>query len=86
MLETGRAADLARKFNLGRARVTQVLDDALLAPDIQVEILRVPLVEPSTDALAERRVRVVVREVLREDHRRLWRALLEDYRWPEATT
>jgi hypothetical protein len=42
MLDRGEAADLAdiaRRFRLSRARVTQVMDLTLLAPDIQEEIL-----------------------------------------------
>lgn len=37
--EAADLADLARRFRLSRARVTQVMDLKLLAPDIQQEIL-----------------------------------------------
>lgn len=79
MLENGQArhlAGLARKFSLTRARVTQILNHTLLAPDIQTETLKLPLLEPGRDPLAERRVRTVLREVLWEKQRRLWRNLL----------
>ena len=74
MLENGQArdlGDLARQFSLTRARVTQILNYTLLAPDIQAEILRFPLVEPRKDPLGERRVRALIREVLWEDQRGL---------------
>ncbi|MBI5481897.1 MAG: hypothetical protein HY906_23785 [Deltaproteobacteria bacterium] len=66
--------------------MTQILTSTLLAPDIQEEILKFPFVEPGKDPLAERRVRVVLREPLWEEQRRRWRALLKDCAWPAAAT
>jgi hypothetical protein len=67
MLENGQArdlADLARKFSLTRARVTQILAYTLLAPDIQREILVLPPVEPGREPIREPEMRAVLREVL----------------------
>jgi len=70
----------------GRARVTQILNYTLLAPDIQAEILKLPLVEPGGDRLAERRVRTVIREARWDEQRKLWRALLKECPWPAQGT
>jgi hypothetical protein len=67
-------ADVARRLGLTRARVTQILDLTLLAPDIQEEILfaeAVDGVEPHT----EREAREVARELDWQRQRVLWRSL-----------
>ena len=66
-------AGAARKLGLTRARLTQLLDLALLAPDIQEQILfseAVDGVEPFT----ERGLRAVVRERAWELQRGRWAA------------
>lgn len=81
MLENGQArdlADLARKFSLTRARVTQILNYTLLAPDIQAEILAMPPVTPGREPIHEPEMRAVLREVLWTEQRKRWRAL-----WPQ---
>ncbi len=73
MLENGQArdlADLARKFSLTRARVTQILDHTLLAPDIQREILALLPVEPGHEPIREPEMRAVLREVLWAEQRK----------------
>ena len=50
-------ADLARLAHISRARVTQIMDLLLLAPEIQEEILFLPLVERGKDRINERGVR-----------------------------
>lgn len=77
MLENGGArdlADLARKFSLTRARVTQILNYTLLAPDIQKEILAMPPIEPRHEPIREPEMRAVLREVLWSEQRKRWRA------------
>lgn len=79
MLENGQArdlADLARKFSLTRARVTQILNYTLLAPDIQREVLALPPVEPGGEPIREPEMRAVLREVLWTEQRKRWRALM----------
>jgi hypothetical protein len=63
-------ADLARLGFVTRARLTQLMNLLLLAPDIQEEILRggTAKVQP----VAERQVRAVVKLVLWEQQRRAW--------------
>jgi ParB-like chromosome segregation protein Spo0J len=53
-------AEVARRLGLTRARVTQLLDLALLAPDIQDQLLFLESVD-GQDAVAERQIREVVR-------------------------
>lgn len=77
MLENGKArdlADLARTFKLTRARVTQILNYTLLAPDIQKEILAMPAIEPRHEPIREPAMRAVLREVLWSEQRKRWRA------------
>jgi hypothetical protein len=79
MLESGKArdlADLARTFKLTRARVTQILNYMLLAPDIQAEILAMSPIEPGHEPIREPEMRAVLREVLWSEQRKRWRALL----------
>jgi len=60
--ETGQAADLAdlaRRFKLTRARVTQISNYALLPPDIQEEVLAKPPVEPGHEPIREPAMRTV---------------------------
>lgn len=79
MLDTGQVrdlADLARRFKLTRARVTQISNYTLLAPDIQAEVLAMPPVEPGHEPIREPAMRAVLREVLWTEQRKRWRALL----------
>jgi len=53
-------ADLARQLGFTRARVTQILDLLLLAPDIQDRVLHLETVD-GVEPMAERALRDVVR-------------------------
>ncbi|HEU4538699.1 MAG TPA: hypothetical protein VFS00_31475 [Polyangiaceae bacterium] len=71
----GDLADLARETGLSRARITQLIDLLLLAPDLQEEVLfRVE--GPGERPLTERGLRGVVRALDWEEQRRRFRALL----------
>ncbi|MSR56430.1 MAG: hypothetical protein EXS05_02005 [Planctomycetaceae bacterium] len=65
-------ADLARLGNVTRARVTQVMDRLLPAPDIQEAILFLPAVEAGDDPLRERQSRGVVGMADWKRQRPLW--------------
>ena len=65
-------ADLARLGFVTRARLTQIMNLLLLAPDIQEEILRGGTAQARP--VAEREVRSIVKIVLWEDQRRTWGA------------
>ncbi len=55
-------ADAARKLGLTRARVTQIVNLTLLAPDIQEEILAWPPIVSGRDPITERTLRAIVAE------------------------
>ena len=66
-------ADVARHLGVSRARVTQLLDLALLAPEIQEAILEMVAVD-GREPLAERELRPIVRCPVWELQRRTWRS------------
>jgi len=67
-------AELAAVLGFTRARVTQLMDLTLLAPDIQEEIL-VAEVEPGRDPVTEHAVRAIVRHAEWHEQRAAWRSL-----------
>ena len=71
MIEAGEVEDrasLARRLGFSRARITQLLDLLLLAPDIQEELLFTE-VPPGRDPVTEHDLRKVVRAPLWADQR-----------------
>lgn len=67
-------AELAEQLGFTRARITQVLDLTLLAPDIQEEILFAEE-RGARDAVCERELRQVVRVASWRAQRRHWAEL-----------
>ena len=67
-------ADVARQLGLTRARVTQLLDLTLLAPDIQEQLLFMEAVD-GVEPMTERRLRPVVAHTSWAQQRRVWRGL-----------
>lgn len=55
-------ADAARVVGVTRARMTQIMNLLLLAPEIQEEILELPLVTNGRDPVSERQLRRIVKE------------------------
>lgn len=72
--EFSNPADMARGLGFTRARVTQLLDLLLLAPDIQEEILFLEC-PPGHQPIHESDLRTVVRLPLWSDQRRAWAVL-----------
>ena len=70
-------ADAARAMGLTRARVTQIANLLLLAPDIQAAILTLSPVTNGRDPVSERRLRMIVAEPDWETQLRLWREVME---------
>lgn len=68
-------ADLARLGGVTRARLTQIMNLLLLAPDIQEELLFFPLVERGKDPIAEPQVRPIVAIPDWRKQRNLWSEL-----------
>ena len=78
MLERGEVhdyADLARLGYVTRARMTQVMNLLLLAPDIQAEILSWTSCTNGSRRLVEHELRTVARNPEWEQQRKLWRGL-----------
>lgn len=69
-------AELARLGHVTRARVTQVMNLLLLAPDIQEAILFLPRTIKGRDPIREICVRPITREVDWEMQRPLWQRIL----------
>lgn len=72
-------ATMSRALGLTRARITQLMDLLLLAPDIQEEILFMQA-EPGEQPIAERTLRTVVQSLDWPGQRVRWRALLSNGR------
>jgi len=68
-------ADLARLGGVTRARLTQVMNLLLLAPDIQEELLFLPKITHGRDPIAEPRVRPVAATPDWRKQRKLWEEL-----------
>jgi len=69
-------AELARLGHVSRARVTQILNLRLLAPDLQEAVLFLPPTVRGHDAIHLRQLQRVAAELDWERQRRLWQALL----------
>lgn len=66
-------ADLARLALVSRARVTQIMDLLMLAPDIQEAVLFLPPVHKGRDPITERDVRKILTEIDWNPQRAAWR-------------
>jgi len=78
LVDTGQVRDLAevaRRGHISRARMTQIMNLLLLAPDIQEKILFLPETTQGSDSLTERHLRQVLGELSFENQRRIWRGL-----------
>ncbi len=73
--EVASFAEIAAAERITRARVTQIMDLLLLAPDIQEEILFLPRPASPGEALNERDLRRIARAPVWSDQRRLWKEL-----------
>jgi hypothetical protein len=65
-------AELAKLGHVTRARMTQIINLLNLAPDIQEQILFLPLVQDGRDPVTEREVRKITAEVEWEQQRYKW--------------
>ena len=71
--EIANYAELARMLGVSRARVSQIMGLVNLAPDIQMELLKLPRVAKGRDPVSERHLRPIARLLLWEDQRKMWR-------------
>ena len=67
---------LARLKNVSRARITQITNLTLLAPDIQETILFLPRVRSGRDPITERQLRPIAAEPDWARKREMWSRLL----------
>lgn len=67
-------ADAARQLGFTRARITQILDLLLLAPNIQERVLEFEAVD-GREPMSERALREVVRHDAWTEQRHAWRAI-----------
>ena len=78
LVEAGeRPSVMAGRFGFSRARVSQLLDLVLLAPDLQAQILTMEN-EAGRDSITERDLRAVVRHRAWVEQRRAFDRLLRD--------
>lgn len=68
-------ADMARLGYVTRARITQIMDLTLLAPDIQEEILFLPRVTAGRDPLKEKAVRAIAAVPHWHRQRKMWASI-----------
>ncbi len=80
MLQVASAVALARLAHVSRARITQITNLTLLAPDIQEAVLFLPPVRQGPDPLSERNLRPIVAEPDWTRQRSLWAALYPESR------
>ena len=68
-------AELARLGHVSTARMSQILNLTLLAPDIQEQILFLPRVMKGCDPVSEQKLRAVVKEISWARQRGMWKRL-----------
>lgn len=86
LIQDGTARDLAHVALLAhvtRARVTQIMNLLLLAPDIQEEVLDLPRTAGGREIVTERELRPIAAEPAWAEQRVLWRERLGN---PHPTT
>lgn len=71
-------ADLARLGGVTRARLTQIMNLTLLAPDIQAALLFLPRTLRGRDAVTEPELRAIAAVPDWRKQRRLWKSLTFD--------
>lgn len=69
-------AELARLGHVTRARLTQIMNLRLLAPDIQESLLDLPLIHQGKDPIALRHLQPICLEPDWNEQRRMWRQLV----------
>ncbi|WP_298031859.1 hypothetical protein [uncultured Desulfovibrio sp.] len=68
-------ATLAKLAHVSRARVTQIMDLTMLAPDVQEDLLFLPKIEKGRDTISERMLRSIMAEPVWAKQRELWSGL-----------
>lgn len=87
LIQSGAITDQAEAARLGhvsRARMTQIMNLLLLAPDIQEQILNLPRTMRGHDLVVETHLRSIVREISWLRQREMWRGLVESGMPPQG--
>lgn len=71
-------AELARLAFISPARVTQIMDLLMLAPDIQEALLFLPPIRKGRDPVTERDMRVMLKEMAWDQQENAWNFLVRD--------
>ena len=71
-------SELARLAKVTQSRMTQIMNLLRLAPDIQEQILFLPVVARGRDPIHEKRLRPVAAEICWQKQRALWSRLRAD--------
>ena len=82
LVHSGQAKDYATLASVGhvsRARITQITNLTLLAPDIQEAILFLPRVQRGRDPIVERDLRPIIATADWQRQRQMWRQLTGDH-------
>jgi hypothetical protein len=77
-------AELAQLAHVSRARITQIVNLRLLAPDLQEAVLFLPRTTRGRDPIHLRQLQRVAAELDWKQQRRLWQALPERRQRPET--
>ncbi len=81
LIRAGEVSDFAEIARFGlvtRARITQIMNLLLLAPDIQDELLQLPMTVLGKDFVTEKGLRRIVGRVDWSEQRRRWRKICAD--------
>ena len=76
--EISNYSDIARLGQVSRARVTQIMNLLLLAPDIQEEILFLPRTLKGHDLIRERDLRTIVTITQWDEQLKMWEDLIQN--------
>ena len=68
-------ADAARELGMTRARISQISNLLLLAPEIQEAILDLPMVNTGRDPITERQLRPIAVEPDWQQQLAMWKAI-----------
>jgi hypothetical protein len=78
LVDSGKVKDYATLAELGhvtRARITQIMDLTMLAPDVQEDLLFLPKIEKGRDTINEKTLRKIAIQPIWEKQRELWSRL-----------
>ena len=85
LIQVGEVADYSELAHLGhvtRARVTQIMNLLMLAPDIQEEMLFLPRIKGGRDPIHLRQLQPIALVPDWRTQRKMWKELMTTSEWP----